>query len=153
MLFLSIMLMMLILGFNKAIRQEEKAIVDLPVSEEIEEVFMVVETMPEFPGGQQALMKFLTENLQYPANAKEKGIQGRVVCQFVVEKNGTPSNIEVVSSSGEPSLDNEAVRVISIMPKWKPGKQRAKPVPVTFVLPIRFKLAEEPKESADISKQ
>ena len=152
MLFLSIMLMMLILGFYKAIRQKEKAIVDSPVSEEIEVVFKVVETMPEFPGGQQALMKFLTENLQYPANAKEKSIQGRVVCQFVVERNGTPSNIEVVSSSGEPSLDNEAVRVISIMPKWKPGKQRGKSVPVTFVLPIKFRLAEEPKEGVDVSK-
>ena len=116
---------------------------------ELEEndIFMVVETMPEFPGGQQAMMKFIAENVQYPANAMEKGIQGRVICQFVLEKDGKPSNIQVVRSSGDASLDEEAVRVIGTMPKWKPGIQRGKPVRVTFTLPISFRLSDEPKES------
>ncbi len=113
------------------------------VVEEVEEeevVFKVVETMPEFPGGQQALMKYLATNVKYPVIALENGIQGRVVCQFVVEKDGKPSNIQVVRSSGEPSLDKEAVRVISTMPKWKPGKQRGKPVRVTYTIPVNFRI-------------
>jgi protein TonB len=121
---------------------EEDDIVEL----EENDIFMVVETMPEFPGGQQAMMKFIAENIQYPANAMEKG--GRVVCQFVVEKDGRVSNIQVVRSSGDASLDEEAVRVIGTMPKWKPGIQRGKPARVTFTLPISFRLSDEPKESA-----
>jgi TonB family protein len=105
-----------------------------------EQIFIIVETMPEFPGGNSALMKFLAENTQYPVNAQEKGIQGRVICTFVVEKNGKPSNIQVVRTSGDPSLDKEAVRVISTMPKWKPGTQRGKPVRVTYTLPVSFRL-------------
>jgi protein TonB len=104
------------------------------------EIFYIVEKMPEFPGGQQAMMKFLAENVQYPANAMEKGIQGRVICQFVVEKDGKPSNIQVVRTSGDASLDKEAVRVIGTMPKWKPGTQRGKPVRVTFTIPVSFRL-------------
>ncbi|MBO5817700.1 MAG: energy transducer TonB [Paludibacteraceae bacterium] len=126
-------------------------IAPVEVVEEVEEeelVFVIVETMPEFPGGQQAMMKFIAENVQYPANAMEKGIQGRVICQFVVEKDGKPSNIKVVRSSGDASLDEEAVRVIGTMPKWKPGIQRGKPVRVTFTLPLSFRLSDEPKESA-----
>ena len=111
-----------------------------------EEVFVIVETMPEFPGGLQAMMKFIAENVQYPANAMEKG--GRVVCQFVVEKDGHIGDIQVVRTSGDASLDKEAVRVIGTMPKWKPGIQFGKPVRVTFTLPINFKLSDEPKESA-----
>ncbi|MBQ2290686.1 MAG: energy transducer TonB [Paludibacteraceae bacterium] len=110
-----------------------------------DEIFMIVETMPEFPGGQQAMMKFIAENVQYPANAMEKG--GRVVCQFVVEKDGHIGDIQVVRTSGDASLDKEAVRVIGTMPKWKPGIQLGKPVRVTFTLPINFKLSDEPKES------
>jgi protein TonB len=116
--------------------------------EDWEQIFIIVETMPEFPGGQQAMMKFIAENVQYPVIAMENGIQGRVVCQFVVEKDGKPSNIQVVRTSGDASLDKEAVRVIGTMPKWKPGIQFGKPVRVTFTLPINFKLSDEPKESA-----
>ena len=105
-----------------------------------EVVFVVVETMPEFPGGQQALLNFLSENVQYPAFAQEKGIQGRVICQFVVNKDGSIVDVEVVRSGGDPSLDKEAVRVINSMPKWKPGKQRDKMVRVKFTIPINFKL-------------
>ena len=115
--------------------------VEAPVEEEEEEViFMVVETMPEFPGGQQALFKYLGENVKYPVIAQENGIQGRVICQFVVNRDGSIVDVVVVRSSGEPSLDKEAVRVINSMPKWKPGKQRGKPVRVKYTVPVNFRL-------------
>ena len=115
--------------------------VEAPVEEEEEEViFVVVESMPEFPGGQQAMMRYIAENIKYPVIAQENGIQGRVICQFVVEKDGKVSDIQVVRSSGEASLDKEAVRVINSMPKWKPGKQRGKPVRVKYTLPVNFRL-------------
>ncbi|MCQ2347068.1 MAG: energy transducer TonB [Paludibacteraceae bacterium] len=116
--------------------------VEAPVEEEEEEevVFVVVETMPEFPGGQQALFKYLSDNVKYPVIAQENGIQGRVICQFVVNKDGAIVDVEVVRSGGDPSLDKEAVRVIKSMPKWKPGKQRGKAVRVKYTVPVNFKL-------------
>ena len=115
--------------------------VEAPVEEEEEEViFVVVESMPEFPGGAQAMMRYIAENIKYPVIAQENGIQGRVICQFVVEKDGKVSDIQVVRSSGESSLDKEAQRVIGSMPKWKPGKQRGKPVRVKYTLPVNFRL-------------
>lgn len=115
--------------------------VEAPVEEEEEEViFMVVETMPEFPGGQQALFKYLNENVKYPVIAQENGIQGRVICQFVVNKDGAIVDVEVVRSGGDPSLDKEAVRVIKSMPKWNPGKQRGKAVRVKYTVPVNFRL-------------
>ena len=108
--------------------------------EEEEVVFVVVEKMPEFPGGQQALFKYLSENVKYPVIAQENGIQGRVICQFVVNKDGKIVDVEVVRSGGDPSLDKEAVRVIKSMPKWKPGKQRGKAVRVKYTVPVNFKL-------------
>ncbi len=115
--------------------------VEAPVEEEEEEVvFVVVESMPEFPGGQQALFKYLSDNVKYPVIAQENGIQGRVICQFVVNKDGSIVDVEVVRSGGDPSLDKEAIRVIKSMPKWKPGKQRGKPVRVKYTVPVNFKL-------------
>jgi protein TonB len=115
--------------------------VEAPVEEEEEEVvFVVVESMPEFPGGQQALFKYLSENVKYPVIAQENGIQGRVICQFVVNKDGSIVDVEVVRSGGDASLDKEAIRVIKSMPKWKPGKQRGKPVRVKYTVPVNFKL-------------
>ena len=115
--------------------------VEAPVEEEEEEVvFMVVESMPEFPGGQQALFKYLSENVKYPVIAQENGIQGKVICQFTVNKDGSIVDVQVVRSGGDPSLDKEAVRVIKSMPKWKAGKQRGKPVRVKYTLPVNFKL-------------
>ena len=115
--------------------------VEAPVEEEEEEVvFVVVETMPEFPGGQQALFKYLSENVKYPVIAQENGIQGRVICQFVVNKDGSIVDVEVVRSGGDASLDTEAVRVIKSMPKWKPGKQRGKAVRVKYTVPVNFRL-------------
>ena len=115
--------------------------VEAPVEEEEEEVvFVVVESMPEFPGGQQALFKYLAENVKYPVIAQENGIQGRVICQFLVNKDGKIVDVEVVRSGGDPSLDKEAVRVIKSMPNWKAGKQRGKAVRVKYTLPVNFKL-------------
>ena len=108
--------------------------------EDDDAVYVVVETMPEFPGGQQALFKYLSENVKYPVIAQENGIQGRVICQFVVNKDGSIVEVEVVRSGGDPSLDKEAVRVIKSMPKWKPGQQRGKPVRVKYTVPVNFKL-------------
>ena len=115
--------------------------VEAPEEEEEEEVvFVVVEKMPEFPGGQQALFKYLSENVKYPVIAQENGVQGRVICQFVVNRDGSIVDVEVVRSGGDPSLDKEAVRVIKSMPKWKPGQQRGKPVRVKYTVPVNFKL-------------
>ncbi len=105
-----------------------------------EEVFVVVEKMPEFPGGQAALFKYLSENVKYPVIAQENGIQGRVICQFVVNKDGSIVDVEVVRTGGDPSLDKEAVRVIKSMPKWSPGQQRGKAVRVKYTVPVNFKL-------------
>lgn len=116
---------------------EQPTLIEEP---EESEVFMVVETMPEFPGGQAALFKYLSENVKYPVIAQENGIQGRVICQFVVNKDGSIVDVEVVRSGGDPSLDKEAVRVIKSMPKWSPGKQRGKAVRVKYTVPVNFKL-------------
>ena len=102
-------------------------------------VYDVCEVLPEYPGGMEAMMKFVSENIKYPAEAHTKGIQGRVLISYVVEKDGSLSNIHVVRSV-DPLLDAEALRVANLMPKWKPGKQGGKPVRVKFVLPVTFKL-------------
>jgi len=85
-------------------------------------------------------MKYASENIKYPAIARENGISGKVICTFVVNKDGSIVDVEVVRSSGESSLDKEAVRVIKSMPKWSPGEQRNKPVRARFNLPVSFKL-------------
>ncbi len=116
-----------------------------PVVEEEEEeesaqqIFTVVEKQPEFPGGMSELMKFLAKSIKYPVIAQENGIQGRVVCSFVVNRDGSIVDIQVMRGV-DPSLDKEAVRVIGTMPKWKPGEQRGKPVRVRFILPVQFRL-------------
>lgn len=116
-----------------------QAPVAAPIEEEDNVVFQVVETMPSFPGGDQALFKFLGENVKYPVIAQENGIQGRVICQFVVNKDGSIVDVEVVRPV-DPSLDKEAIRVIKSMPAWSPGKQRGKSVRVKYTLPVNFKL-------------
>ena len=104
-----------------------------------EEIFMVVEQMPEFPGGMAELMKFLSKNIKYPTIAQENGIQGRVIVQFVVNQDGSIVD-PVVMRSVDPYLDKEALRVISSMPKWKPGMQRGKAVRVKYTVPVTFRL-------------
>ena len=106
-----------------------------------EETFMVVEQMPEYPGGMSALMKYLGDHVKYPTEAQKAKEQGRVILQFVVETDGSISNIKVVRSVS-PLLDAEAIRVMSTMPKWKPGMQRGKVVRVKFTVPVTFQLTE-----------
>ncbi|MDR1742923.1 MAG: TonB family protein [Dysgonamonadaceae bacterium] len=115
---------------NKVVVEEKKE----------EEIFTIVENQPEFPGGDAARVKFLNDNIKYPVVAAENGIQGRVTCNFVVERDGSITDVQVVRGV-DPSLDKEAVRVIKSMPKWIPGKQRGQPVRVRFTLPIQFRLA------------
>ena len=127
----------LILGINMTYGQEKK-------------VFDVVEQMPHFPGGDAALMQFLRENIKYPETAEKNGIQGRVICTFVVENDGSVSDVQILRSVDD-ALDKEAVRVIQAMPTWVPGKQNGEPVFVKFTLPITFKL-DTPKSQPHMVK-
>lgn len=119
--------------------KEEIAQPEPPKNEEENKVFDVVEEQPSFPGGQGALMAWLKDNIKYPVVAAENGIQGKVIVQFVVGKNGSISNVKVLRSV-DPSLDKEAVRVVSNMPNWTPGKQNGASVNVRFTLPVTFRL-------------
>ncbi len=112
-----------------------------PVQEEGDEgeIFEVVEQNPSFPGGEKALMEYLQKNLKYPSIAQENGIQGRVLVQFVVNKDGSIVDPKVLRAV-DPSLDKEAMRVVQSMPKWTPGRQRGKNVRVRFTLPVTFRL-------------
>ena len=111
------------------------------VEEEVEEqqIFQVVEEMPEFPGGMGECMKFLSKNIKYPTISQENGVQGRVIVQFVVNRDGSIVD-PVVVRGVDPYLDKEALRVIATMPKWKPGKQRGKAVRVKYTVPVMFRL-------------
>lgn len=102
-------------------------------------VFDVVEVMPQFPGGQIAMLQYLMKNIKYPEQAMKEGIQGRVTVRFIVEKDGSISDVKPVLSV-HPLLNKEAVRVVKSMPKWSPGKHNGKPVRVRFNLPVMFKL-------------
>ncbi len=102
-------------------------------------IFEYLEEMPEFPGGQAAMMKWLSKNINYPPIAAENNIQGRVMVSFVVEPNGSISNVKIVRGV-DPNLDKEAMRVVGKMPKWKPGMQTGKPVRARFTLPVQFRL-------------
>ncbi|MBQ6062675.1 MAG: energy transducer TonB [Prevotella sp.] len=102
-------------------------------------VFDVVEQMPSFPGGNEALMKFLSDNVKYPVVAQENGVQGRVVVSFVVEKDGSITDVKIVRSV-DPSLDKEAARVVKSMPHWIPGRQNGAAVRVKYNVPVSFRL-------------
>ena len=101
-------------------------------------VYQVCEKAPEFPGGGSAMVKFLAENIKYPADAMEAGKGGKVFVQFVVRRDGSVNDVVIMKSSGTPSLDNEALRVVKSMPKWKPGMQRGEAVNVRFMIPVAF---------------
>jgi len=120
----------------------ESKLVKIQVSVEKtgEEIFNVVEQMPEYPGGMGELMKFLQRNVRYPKEAQEQGKQGRVVVQFVVEKDGSITDAEIAKSV-DPQLDAEALRVVNAMPNWTPGKQRGKEVRTRFTVPVTFRLS------------
>lgn len=104
-----------------------------------EEIFTIVEDMPSFPGGEEALFKYLAQNIKYPQIAKEAGITGRVFVNFVIDKQGNVTEVKVLRGIGG-GCDEEAVRVVKNMPKWSAGKQRGKPVKVSYNLPIKFSL-------------
>ena len=117
-----------------------------PVDDPDNPVFEVVESMPEFPGGgMTAMMQFLSKNIKYPVNAQKNGTQGRVTVQFIVNADGSISNIGIIRGV-DPELDGEAVRVISTMPNWKPGTQKGKPVRVKYTVPVMFRLPDEDKK-------
>ncbi len=121
---------------NKEYQKVEEAVVEDATETEI---FTVVEESPSYPGGSEAIDKFLTENIVYPAVANESGVQGKVFITFVVEKGGNITDVKIKRDIGG-GCGEEAVRVIKKMPKWKPGLQRGKPVRVQFVLPVNFTL-------------
>ena len=104
-----------------------------------QEIFQIVEEMPAYPGGDAKLMEYVAKNIKYPQIARETGIQGRVFVGFVVEPDGSVSNVKVLRGIGG-GCDEEAMRVVKSMPKWKPGKQRGKAVRVSYMLPVNFKL-------------
>ncbi|NPD81402.1 energy transducer TonB [Palleniella muris] len=118
---------------------EEIAAPEPPKHEEENKVFDVVEQMPAFPGGPAALMQYLSSHVKYPAVAEENGISGRVTVQFVVERDGSVTDVKTMKSV-DPSLDREAERVVKSMPKWIPGKQNGAPVRVKYFVPVVFRL-------------
>ena len=119
--------------------------VTMPNPDQPDVIFDVVETMPEFPGGMDSLMAYLSRTIKYPEEARENGIQGKVYAQFVVQKDGSLSDIKVIRGIGG-GCDEEAVNAIKNMPNWKPGTQRGKNVNVRFILPVNFKLTEAKKK-------
>lgn len=132
------------LNINAEVEQNE--VIEEYVAPEIEEeevveqeIFQIVEEMPSFPGGEQKLLEYVAKNTKYPQIARESGIQGRVFISFVVETDGSISNVKVLRGIGG-GCDEEAVRVIKSLPKWKPGKQRGKAVRVSYQIPVMFKL-------------
>ena len=129
---------------NAEVDQQEVIEEYVPVEVEEEEVveqeiFQIVEEMPSYPGGEAKLMEYVAKNIKYPQIARETGIQGRVFVGFVVEPDGSVSNVKVLRGIGG-GCDEEAMRVVKSMPKWKPGKQRGKAVRVSYMLPVNFKL-------------
>jgi protein TonB len=120
------------------VEQKQEIVVEVEEAKE-EEVFMVVEEVPEFPGGQTALLQHIANAVNYPVIAQENGVQGTVYVTFVVNKDGSVSNAKILRGV-DPSLDAEALRVVSTLPKWKPGKQRGVPVRVSYTVPIKFQL-------------
>ena len=119
--------------------QAETATATVSLQQKKNKVYDQPEVLPEFPGGMQKLMEYLITSVKYPAEAQKKSIQGRVFVQFIVEKNGTISHLEI-SKTTHPLLDNEALRVVESMPKWTPGKVKGKAVRTSMTLPISFKL-------------
>ena len=125
----ALMMLVLLFSFTTSTAQTKKN----------DMVFDVVEVMPQYPGGQIAMLKYLMENIKYPEQAMKEGIQGRVTVRFIVEKDGSISDVRPILSV-HPLLNKEAVRVVESMPKWTPGKQNGKPVRVRFNVPVMFKL-------------
>jgi protein TonB len=117
----------------------EEPVAEVVVEEDENKIFTVVEQNPEFHGGYEAMMNFIKKNMRYPASARRMGVDGTVYVSFVVSKDGSISEVKTIRGISA-DCDQEAMRVVSMMPPWKPGKQNGKPVFVRFVLPIKFKL-------------
>lgn len=120
------------------LREHKQIVQEEPVEEK---PINFAEVMPKFPGGEEAMQKYIYDNLKYPVVAQESGVQGRVTLRFVVTKDGSISDVQVVRGI-DPSCDREALRVVKSMPRWLPGQQNGKNVPVYFTLPIVFKLKQ-----------
>ncbi len=124
---------------NKEVVEVVQQVQEEVQEKEEQQVFVVVEEMPEFPGGEAALRSYIAKAIVYPTVAQENGIQGKVFVTFVVNKDGSVSNAKIARGVDQ-SLDTEALRVVATLPKWKPGKQRGVPVRVSYTVPISFKL-------------
>jgi len=120
-------------------------------AQEEEEIYTVVEQTPQFPGGEKARVDFIKNNLKYPESARKNNVEGTVYITFVVEKDGSVTEVEILRGIEE-NCNKAALEVVKSMPKWKPGKQRGKPVRVQFNMPIRFKL-QDVKEEAEKNKE
>ncbi|MBR3896492.1 MAG: energy transducer TonB [Bacteroidaceae bacterium] len=127
-------------GTNKSTQRNDTSYVEAKDKIETDKVYQVVEKMPEFPGGKQRLLNWVMKNIQYPAEARRKGVQGRVVITFVINKNGKAVEPLIVQSV-DPLLDKEAIRLVNSMPKWEPGEEKGEPVRVKFTMPINFRLS------------
>ena len=124
---------------RNVVREHKEEIIVEEKKPEKEEVFRAVEQMPQFPGGNAALFEYLSKHIKYPVIAEENGIQGRVIVTFVVERDGSITDVKVVKSV-DPSLDKEAQRVVKSMPRWIPGKQNGSAVRVKYTVPVTFRL-------------
>lgn len=131
-------------GIDPGLLEDSKGtgVVEAPPPPPKEEIFTFVEQPPTFPGGEEALAKYLSKNIRYPRVAQENGISGTVFVQFVVDSEGTIKDVKTVGAKKGGGLEEEAIRVVKGMPKWKPGKQNGRQVSVQFNLPIRFTLQE-----------
>ena len=127
---MSVLAILLMVNTNAMAQNKKKA---------KDKVLEKAEVMPEYPGGDQAMMDFVAKNVQYPQEARDKEISGRVLVSFIVEKDGSIADVKVVKGIGG-GCDEEAVRVVKAMPKWKPGKDKGKPVRVSYMMPFTFKL-------------
>ena len=126
-------------AFDKGTDDVAAPVATQKITEEVEQPFVIVEQMPQFPGGEKEMMKFIHNNLRYPSLAAENGIQGTVIVNFVVDHDGKITRIKVVRGIGG-GCDEEAMRVLSKMPAWSPGRQGGKPVLVSYTVPIKYVL-------------
>ncbi len=134
-------------NFKLSIQTTEENPIQI-VEKSNDSIYNIVDQMPEFPGGMEAMMKYLSDNIMYPQGAKDKGIQGRVFVGFVVEKDGSVSEVKIMKGVGG-ECDEEALRVVKAMPNWKPGKKDGKVVRVSYTLPINFKLGDDQPAKSD----
>lgn len=129
-------LSVMVIAFSSNVNAQNKK------TENSDAVYTVVETEAEFPGGLEAMNRFLAENIKYPTLAKQKNIEGKVIISFIVEKNGTLTDIRTIKDIGE-GCGDEGIRIVKLMPKWKPAKQKGQPVRQQFLLPISFVLTNK----------